>query len=255
MLNIQTEPVHQQLARVCRENITKGVYEPNDRFPSERELAQEFGVSRATANKVIASLLAENLIEHRKGIGTFVTEPQGLHASLRAAQDFNQLAQSHGYKGQTVVLEFAKTKGTQAPREVQQALGLEESEAIFYVERQRLANGEVISVEQHWIRAALVPGLKKSDLTSSFYELLERFALHPARENHIVHARGASRDEAAKLGVKNGAALLVIEGPGFAENDAALWYEVLLFRGDRFHFQNDVRPQRAQSSSTLTMTA
>jgi DNA-binding FadR family transcriptional regulator len=46
---------------------------PGDRLPSERELALQFGVSRASVREAIRSLLAFELVESRTGDGTYVT--------------------------------------------------------------------------------------------------------------------------------------------------------------------------------------
>ncbi|MEJ2560121.1 MAG: GntR family transcriptional regulator, partial [Anaerolineae bacterium] len=45
---------------------------PGDRLPSERELALEFGVSRASIREAIKALTALGLLETRIGDGTYV---------------------------------------------------------------------------------------------------------------------------------------------------------------------------------------
>jgi GntR family transcriptional repressor for pyruvate dehydrogenase complex len=45
---------------------------PGDRLPSERELAEEFGVSRASMREAIKALIALGLLEARTGDGTYV---------------------------------------------------------------------------------------------------------------------------------------------------------------------------------------
>lgn len=45
---------------------------PGDRLPSERELAQEFGVSRASMREAIKALTALGLLKTRTGDGTYV---------------------------------------------------------------------------------------------------------------------------------------------------------------------------------------
>ena len=47
-------------------------YRSCDQFLTEREVAEKFQVSRATANKSLASLVSEGFLEFRKGVGTFV---------------------------------------------------------------------------------------------------------------------------------------------------------------------------------------
>ena len=64
-------PVYQQLNQRLRSSLA-GEYRSGDQFLTEREVAEKFQVSRATANKSLASLVSEGFLEFRKGVGTFV---------------------------------------------------------------------------------------------------------------------------------------------------------------------------------------
>lgn len=65
-------PPWQQIAAVLREEVTAGRYGPDDRLPSVGELAQAWGVNRKTANKALAALADEGLIEVEPGVGYYV---------------------------------------------------------------------------------------------------------------------------------------------------------------------------------------
>lgn len=69
-----------------REIIIGSNMQPGDRFPSESELISMFGVSRSTIREAVKLLVAENVVEIRRGKGTFITrrpgvgkDPLGLH--------------------------------------------------------------------------------------------------------------------------------------------------------------------------------
>ncbi len=73
-----------------RRLIEKGELKPGDRLPSERELAQELGVSRPSVRSGLEALEAMGVVLSRRGAGTFIadgppnlgTEPLSLLASL-----------------------------------------------------------------------------------------------------------------------------------------------------------------------------
>lgn len=52
------------------------VYSPGERIPSERELAEQLGVSRMTVRRAIENLIQRGLLERRSTSGTFVRQPQ-----------------------------------------------------------------------------------------------------------------------------------------------------------------------------------
>lgn len=61
-----------QVADGLRDRIESGELKPGDHAPSERELADEWGISRATATKALAVLRAEQFVESKQGVGTMV---------------------------------------------------------------------------------------------------------------------------------------------------------------------------------------
>lgn len=63
---------HQQVRDALREAIRSGEFPPGSRLPSEREVAERFGVSYMTARRAVAGMVEENLLERRARSGTYV---------------------------------------------------------------------------------------------------------------------------------------------------------------------------------------
>jgi DNA-binding transcriptional regulator YhcF (GntR family) len=61
-----------RVASKLRARMTDGTYAVNSRLPTQRELAEEFGVSRDTVQRVVNELRSEGWIETRQGSGTVV---------------------------------------------------------------------------------------------------------------------------------------------------------------------------------------
>jgi len=66
-----------QIALQLRKAINDNVWEPGERLPTEKELADTFDVSRATAREALKLLSATGLVQSTRGGqgGTFVTVP------------------------------------------------------------------------------------------------------------------------------------------------------------------------------------
>src|SRR6059058_2674475 len=69
------------IADQIRQAIVTGKLDQSERLPPERELAEQFGVSRVTVRDALRALEAMGLIEVRVGArgGAFVTIPTGSH--------------------------------------------------------------------------------------------------------------------------------------------------------------------------------
>src|SRR4051794_11476499 len=72
---VSTERVSDVIAERLTAAIRDGTLKPGDRLPTEAELAREFQVGRTSVREGLQKLRAHGLIESRKGLGAFVTEP------------------------------------------------------------------------------------------------------------------------------------------------------------------------------------
>jgi DNA-binding FadR family transcriptional regulator len=68
-------PAYEQLADELRQAIRTGDYQPNDRLPSTRELADTHGIAPMTVRHALQTLQDEGLIVARQGRGVFVQQP------------------------------------------------------------------------------------------------------------------------------------------------------------------------------------
>ena len=69
------EPIYRQLAAWIQECIDSGQWEHNRRLPSERDLAELWGVSYDTIRRTMALLRGEGYIKSVQGRGTFAQRP------------------------------------------------------------------------------------------------------------------------------------------------------------------------------------
>ena len=67
------DKLYQQIARKIATGIVEGRYAAGEKLPSERELADEFGVSRPTIRDAMIALEFQGLVEARQGSGVYVT--------------------------------------------------------------------------------------------------------------------------------------------------------------------------------------
>jgi GntR family transcriptional regulator, hexuronate regulon transcriptional repressor len=76
----ETRKRYQQVADTLAQKIRSGVFKPGDRLPSERDLAEQFGVSRPTLREAMIALEIQSLVEARHGSGIYVTHAPKVEA-------------------------------------------------------------------------------------------------------------------------------------------------------------------------------
>ena len=57
-------------------------FKPGDKLPNENELSEELGVSRTTLREAVNNLVAQNVLEKKRGRGTYVVENHQLTNDL-----------------------------------------------------------------------------------------------------------------------------------------------------------------------------
>jgi GntR family transcriptional regulator len=87
-------PIHEQVVFAAKKAIISGKLRSGDAFPSVRALSRAMKIHANTAQKVVAQLTAEGLLEVRPGIGTVIVRPPAAGKGERArllGRDVEQL--------------------------------------------------------------------------------------------------------------------------------------------------------------------
>jgi GntR family transcriptional regulator len=71
-------PLYYQLGEILKERLEGSAWEPGILFPSEREIEEHFGVSRAVVRPALSLLERDGAIYRRRGSGTYVAAPKRL---------------------------------------------------------------------------------------------------------------------------------------------------------------------------------
>ena len=78
-LKVQTRRAFEEVSLQIREQLSKGALIPGDKLPSERDLSEQFRLSRNTVREALRSLEVAGILEFRKGMygGAFVRNGHG----------------------------------------------------------------------------------------------------------------------------------------------------------------------------------
>ncbi|MEW6403151.1 MAG: GntR family transcriptional regulator [Chloroflexota bacterium] len=169
-----SKSVADQVDEILRERIRDATYSPGSRIPSESELAEEFGVSRATVRTVLAKLAANGLILRKQGNGTYVNaRVQEVSSHLGNLWDFVYLIESNGFKPSIQPLSMEHRAAT--PKEAA-SLAIETGDALLAMKRLFYADDRPVILANNVVPASFLrESLDRIDGHLPIREILHRY--------------------------------------------------------------------------------
>lgn len=223
-------PLYQQLQRGLREAIASKTLGADDALPPERDLAEQFAVSRITVRKALDALVEEGLLIRRQGSGTFV-------AGNRVEKNFSKLSsfsEDMAARGRSVhSVWLSRSEGTVTPEE-SLSLGLGPGSRVYRFARIRYADEAPMALEYSTIPATCLPSADAVE--ESLYVALEQTGCRPARALQRLRAVLFTDAQAELLHVRPRDAGLLIERRGSLESGEVVEITQSYYRGDAYDF-------------------
>jgi GntR family transcriptional regulator len=141
-------PLWAQLLEDLRARLAAGEF--GDRFPTDRELTETYGVSRHTAREAVRHLTAEGVLQRERGRGSTVLTPE-FEQPLGALYSLFRSIEAQGVEQRSDVLALAAVTDA----EVAGRLGVDPHEPLIHLERLRLAGGEPLALDRVWLPATV----------------------------------------------------------------------------------------------------
>jgi GntR family transcriptional regulator len=229
----RSEPLWAQLEHELRRRLDQGDFD--ERFPTDRELIEIYGVSRHTARHAVARLGADGLVHRARGVGTSVDRGRFVQL-LGSVYSLFDLVERSGAVQHSRVLALDLRTDAEAAAELE----LPPEAPLVHLARLRLADEEPLAVDLVWLPATIASPLLEVDFgRTSLYEELER--VHGRRPNHgwerICPAIGDA-DERQLLEAPDGQALFRLLRLGMIDT-TPVERRITTIRGDRFSFVSD----------------
>jgi GntR family transcriptional regulator len=203
-----------QIIDQIEQAIADGELAPGDRLPPERALAEEHSVSRMTVRQALQSLESRGLLRRAIGRngGSFVAQPK-VERDLGTFSGLSEQLARQGVAAGARVVSACEVDG------------------VVEIVRVRLADGEPFAVERSSFPADRFRRLLDCDLTGSLYELLGDEA--PVRAVERIEPVLADAEDAATLGLRAGAPLMLVDRVAYDEAGLVVETARDVFRGDR----------------------
>jgi GntR family transcriptional regulator len=226
-------PMYHQLANIFRQRVRNGEWAVGGLIPSDRELCQQYGVSKFTILQALGELVREGLLRRAQGRGTIVVRQRVEH-DLTKLRGFSEDMLLRGLQPSSRVL---RAEIVPCPADVAAHLAILPDEEVVRLERVRFADGRPLAVETHYHPAMLCPGLTQRDLSGSLKAILENeYALKFDHATQWLRARPATTVERKILQIPRDTAVLEMLRVTYTPKNLPFEYLESSFRGDQYNF-------------------
>ncbi len=215
-----------------KEQIDQGIWTIGQRLPSERDLSEEFGVSRMTLRQGITLLVEEGVLQRKVGSGTYVASTR-VQEKMRGTTSFTELVLLQGKTPTSKLLSYTRTKPNK--KEIEE-LALSREESIIRMERVRYADNIPVVYEVASIPERLIKNVPKEEVTNHFFKTLVDNGYRIGTSKQTIFARLANEKVAQYLEITKNQAILALKQVSYLEDGQAFEFVNSQYVGERFEF-------------------
>lgn len=189
------EPIYKKIENHIKNLIQSKILKQGELIPSEKQLSEEFNVTRMTVRSALNNLVKDGYITRQRGVGSIVLANK-VYDNISAVSGFTEEMESKGYKVSNILVEL---NIVEADEELMKKLNLTETENVWEIKRIRLANNIKISYMETYMPVKLFPNLKKSHCEGSLYKYVEEICGYKIAMSEREVSSVLANDELANL--------------------------------------------------------
>ena len=199
---------------------------------AERDLADDYEVSRMTLRQAITLLVEEGILERRVGSGTYVASHR-VQEKMRGTTSFTEIVRSQGKTPSSQLISYQRKLANEA--EIQQ-LQLKATDTVVRMERVRFADNVPLVFEVASIPEKLIQSFNQEDITEHFFQTLTDNGYEIGKSQQTIYAKNASERVANYLKVPKNHAVLALTQVSYFTDGRPFEYVHSQYVGDRFEF-------------------
>ncbi|MCW6676114.1 trehalose operon repressor [Aerococcaceae bacterium NML180378] len=219
--------------------IKTGHYPIGKLIPTEHELAKMYDVSRETIRKAQKLLLENGFIHKKQGRGSIVLDFTRFSFPITGLVSYKELQKEQNIESETVLI---KNEIVPAPEFLIGQSGVTEDEKFIHLIRTRNIQGEVMIVDEDYIRCSIVSHIPDEAALNSIYEYFEKdLKLEISYATKDIIAEKASELELSLMKLTPMDYVIKVKSHVFLEDTQFFQYTVSLHRLEKFRFSEFAR--------------
>jgi GntR family transcriptional regulator len=204
---------------------------PGALLPSDRSLADHFGVARMTVRNEVHRLVGDGVLDIRPASGTYVAESRRYPRAVGVSY-----SRDMGNRGMVPGARVLEHDVLEVSERLSTMLEVPSGTRALRVVRLRTADGQPMGVERSIVSLERFPGLENVDLAeASLYDTLkERWGVEPKKISATAMAALPTPEEAILLGIEPSQPCMVVNSRQRDAGGAVVETGRSIYRGDLY---------------------
>jgi GntR family transcriptional regulator len=228
-------PLYYRLQEHLQERILGNEFRSGDPLPTEEQLCSEYGVSRITVRRALDSLLQQDLISRRRGVGTFVADQAGPVKSIRLV---GSLEETLSYAADLSYKTLSR-KTVEPPPHVARALQLSPGARAVRIDVIGYLKGEAFAYTEFFFPEPVGALINDSDVVDHVPMLRaveQKLGRRAKRAEQTVEPIVADSLTAKHLGIKVRAPILKVLRTYYTEANEAMEAALVRYHPERYRY-------------------
>lgn len=211
-------PLYIQLQDIIIKKIEEKKYLPGEAIPSERKMAEIYGVNRMTVKRAINKLVELGYLIRKPGAGTYVAQRDHKKIDLSYVNEItgnagvSAMLTKSGIETNSKVLGLGEIVGS---KYLNYKLALNGEDNIYGLHRVRLADGQPFAIEYTYLPQKDFEDIENFDFSKvSLYDYMDTKGHMPIHFIQNLVICEANEKVSELLGIERGTAVFKIEYQG-----------------------------------------
>ena len=239
-------PLWAQLLEDLKSRIAAGEFV--DRFPTDKEMIEQYKVSRQTVREAVRRLEQDGVVIRHRGRGTILTEARFEQQLGTVYSLFRELERAGHTQGSKVIVQDQVTRP-----ELARKFQVPEDHEFFHLERLRFAGNLEVAIDEVFIPMKFAyPLLGVNFEHTGLYDELEKLAqIVPTKGEERLSPVILNQEEMDLLGCDEPTAAFSIQRTTYF-GEEQLEYRETTVRGDRYCFVSSFDSSKTENASNIT---
>ena len=224
---------YKEIATNIENKILKNFINRGDKLPSERDLSDEYMVSRTTIRRAIDFLITKGLLVRKPGSGTYVKN-NNIFLNVEEQISFSEKMEGLNNNHETKIIDFKIIDSTSRLKEL---FNFEKNEKFIFAKRIRYIDSVAVNLEKTYMPYEMFPELSEDILKKSKYFFIEKTKKLSIKESHNILIPILPNQEVQNLfNIRKNTPIFMKKSKGILTSEKIFEYSELYYNPKYYEF-------------------